>query len=127
MNMKKYLVALALGISAVSVHAASPDPAEKQKRDEAFAQMDTNKDGVIDRKEFDASLDSIATALEAQVGEGFKELDLNGDEKLDRDEVKPNAALAGYFDQIDTDKDGFLSLDEIKNALKAAQTDEPAR
>ncbi|WP_441232103.1 EF-hand domain-containing protein [Tardiphaga sp. 215_C5_N2_1] len=88
--------------------------------DEAFEQMDTNKDGSVDRQEFGAYMTDILGKQRAQLDEGFKELDINKDGKIDREEAKANAALDGYFGDIDSDGDGFLSLDEIKVAIASA-------
>lgn len=47
-------------------------------------------------------------------GKGLKELDLNKDKMLSRDEAKSRPHLSKNFDAIDTNKDGQLSRDEMK-------------
>jgi hypothetical protein len=47
-------------------------------------------------------------------GKGLKELDVNKDKMLSRDEVKGRPHLTQNFDAIDTNKDGQLSRDEMK-------------
>lgn len=47
-------------------------------------------------------------------GKGLKELDLNKDKMLSRDEAKGRPHLSKNFDAIDTNKDGQLSRDEMK-------------
>lgn len=44
----------------------------------------------------------------------FKLLDLNGDGKLSRTEVKLFPRLAAAFDDADTDKDGYVSYPEVR-------------
>jgi hypothetical protein len=44
----------------------------------------------------------------------FKKLDVDKDEKISRTEAKGDAYLEKHFDEIDTNKDGFLSMDEVK-------------
>ncbi len=44
----------------------------------------------------------------------FKMLDFNGDGKLSRTEVKLFPRLAAAFDDADTDKDGFVSYEEVR-------------
>lgn len=44
----------------------------------------------------------------------FNMLDFNKDGKLSRNEVALFPRLASAFDEADTDKDGFVSYDEVK-------------
>jgi len=44
----------------------------------------------------------------------FKMLDFNGDGKLSRKEVQLFPRLAAAFDDADTDKDGFVSYEEVR-------------
>ena len=44
----------------------------------------------------------------------FKLLDFNGDGKLSRQEVQLFPRLAAAFDDADTDKDGFVSYEEVR-------------
>ncbi|MBD9391594.1 EF-hand domain-containing protein [Acidovorax sp. ACV01] len=44
----------------------------------------------------------------------FKMLDFNGDGKLSRTEVKLFPRLAAAFDDADTDKDGYVSYEEVR-------------
>ena len=46
----------------------------------------------------------------------FQRADANHDGKLSRDEAARIPAIAEKFDQLDMDKDGLLSLDEVKAA-----------
>lgn len=53
----------------------------------------------------------------AKFQEKFKEMDINKDGKLSKDEVK--APFAKNFDERDVNKDGFITLEEIKNTAKS--------
>ena len=44
----------------------------------------------------------------------FKMLDFNGDGKLSRSEVKLFPRLSAAFDEADTDKDGYVSYEEVR-------------
>jgi len=44
----------------------------------------------------------------------FSTLDTNGDGYVSKDEAKSNAALAGKFAELDTDKNGSLSSSEYQ-------------
>lgn len=56
-----------------------------------------------------------------QAEERFKAADKNQDGKLSRDEAKTGMPrIHTNFDRIDTDKDGLVTLAEIKAALTAA-------
>ena len=44
----------------------------------------------------------------------FKMLDFNGDGKLSRAEVKLFPRLSAAFDDADTDKDGYVSYEEVR-------------
>lgn len=68
-----------------------------------------------------ARAEGQAPAAEAPLTQGeikaqreFKLLDFNQDGKLSRNEVALFPRLAAAFDEADTDKDGFVSYDEVK-------------
>ena len=47
----------------------------------------------------------------------FSRADANGDGKLSRDEAAQLPAIALKFDDLDTNKDGFLSMEEFSAVL----------
>ena len=59
---------------------------------------------------------STTAAAPAQPDAVFQRADANHDGKLTRDEAARIPAIAEKFDQLDKDKDGLLSLDEVKAA-----------
>ena len=58
-----------------------------------------------------ASTDGTATARP-----GLAQLDKNGDGNISRDEAAASPRLSQNFDRIDTNKDGVLSLEELRAA-----------
>ena len=54
------------------------------------------------------------TKGEAKALRDFKMLDFNGDGKLSRTEVQLFPRLAAAFDDADTDKDGYVSYEEVR-------------
>jgi Ca2+-binding EF-hand superfamily protein len=130
--------------SQASENPASPD--RKARPDEIKAQMlerfkaaDTNGDGMISREEASAGLpqlakhfDSIDTdknglitmqefeaAMKGLHGPQYNalaRLDKDGDGLISRGEAQVAPRLAKHFDEIDTNKDGFLSKDELAAA-----------
>jgi len=51
----------------------------------------------------------------------FKRVDANQDGKLSKEEAARLPSIAERFDQLDKDKDGMLSLDELKAAAEPAK------
>jgi len=76
--------------------------------DAILEKMDANKDGTIDAEEWDKFMTpELKAAIEGKLSDnglvaGFK----------------PLVDIARVFDQLDTDKSGDLSRDEIKHALE---------
>lgn len=98
--------------------AAPPSASDRPARTGAgIMRYDTNKDGVVDKAEWDAG--QLAR---------FKRLDTNNDAKLSQEElfartpaignsVLPSDRQAqrqsGYFQRMDNDRDGFVSQAEF--------------
>lgn len=76
---------------------------------DAFDGADLNKDGKIDKNEFDRAVEKK-----------FREHDKNGDGVLDRSEMRelqkahPKADVAKEFEKMDRNKDGVVDLKEFK-------------
>ena len=61
-------------------------------------------------------------ANEAEIAARFKAADKNGDGKLTYEEAKAGMPrIAAVFDQIDTDKKGYLTLPEILKVVESRQ------
>jgi hypothetical protein len=55
---------------------------------------------------------------------GMRDLDTNKDSLISRDEAAKHPKLAGKFDQIDVNKDGFLSQNEMQTFAQANRMDQ---
>jgi len=98
--MKKILIALcATLVFSFGAHAGE-DP---------FSGADANRDGRIDRQEFDQAVEKK-----------FRSYDLNGDGVLDMEEIRDVRKrhgewdIAQEFEAMDTNGDGKVDLDEFK-------------
>ncbi|MFI4998926.1 MAG: EF-hand domain-containing protein [Reyranellales bacterium] len=110
------LAAPALAAPIDNAPAAAPTAAPARER-AGVMRYDTNKDGFVDRAEWNAGQEAR-----------FKQLDADKDGKLSRDELFARTPAAGnsvlpseaqlrrqsaYFQRLDTDKDGFVSKAEF--------------
>ncbi len=77
-----------------------------------FDAIDANKDGFITRDEMKAAHAKVASAR-------LKAIDTDGDGRISRAEANAKAPhVARNFDAMDTNKDGYLSKDEMAAAKK---------
>lgn len=139
MKTATLLAAMGLACAATLVAAAPGEGHDPMMR---FKQADTNGDGMISRDEakalpmiakhfdeIDANHDGQITADElrafhqkmhadrqAKAGARFKKLDTDGDGRISRAEAQAAPRLAQHFDEIDTNKDGFITPDELAAA-----------
>jgi Ca2+-binding EF-hand superfamily protein len=130
--MKSIAILTALGLAA----ATSAAFAAPEGRGDRMKAADTNGDGMISREEAKAlprlakRFDEIDTNKDGQIsademrashqkarGESWKKLDTNADGKVSKAEAQANAPrLAERFEQIDANKDGFITPEEMKAA-----------
>lgn len=108
---------------------ASPAPDFNDARDQhtalkwylqrTFDAVDTNHDGVIDRKEWAAFQEKNLARRRAAFERHFKADDKNGDGTLSRAEVQASEPwLAPHFDQADLNHDGQLSQEEVRAYIR---------
>ena len=126
------LLAAAGILGAVFAAQAAPEGRGPHGGMERLRQADTNGDGMISRDEAAAlpmiakHFDEIDTNHDGQItadelrafhqnmrAAHFKKLDTDGDGRISRTEAQAAPRLAERFDQLDTNKDGFLTPDEL--------------
>lgn len=74
-----------------------------------FDKIDTNKDGLLSKNELAAARTRMKDAIYAHI-------DTDADGRISRDEAARFPRLARHFDQIDANKDGHLTKDELRAA-----------
>lgn len=117
------LLVATLGFGAAATRAGEAKPPYDPRA--AFAETDTNRDGVVDHEEFheriveifymaDRNKDGFLDAEEIKVlvfPDDFRDEDRDHDGRISLREFM-RVRLAD-FDKADTDHDGFLSVDEV--------------
>lgn len=86
-----------------------------------FKQLDANKDGKVSQDEMDAFHKKMWDKCKPQYRyeDRFKEVDVDGDGKLSKDEAEIGMPMVfAHFDDTDTDKDGKISKDELDAGMK---------
>ncbi|HVU49353.1 MAG TPA: EF-hand domain-containing protein [Polyangia bacterium] len=140
--MTKRTLMIGLAVAAMSVFVVTGARLARSSAvdDDAFAALDTNRDGYISRDEMtaaaeagfarnDANGDGQLTADELSaarervgvfgqsggeimsISEQLKRMDTNGDRSLSRDEYVSGSLK--LFDEMDTNHDGLLSREEL--------------
>ena len=96
------------------VSRAEYDAAASQRRGDWFDKLDLNKDGYITQDEMRQARETRHANMRGHMDEKFKEADTNGDGQLSLDEVQAKMPrLASRFNELDTDKNGLLSKEEL--------------
>jgi hypothetical protein len=107
------LLAAAPAFAAPALAAPGPttDNPRPARQNSGIMRYDTNKDGFVDRAEWDAGQDAR-----------FKQLDANHDGKLTKEELFSQSRATSdralerqeaFFRRMDRDHDGFVSRDEF--------------
>jgi Ca2+-binding EF-hand superfamily protein len=121
------------------VDIAHAGPGDKQPRhnwDALVSRFDTNKDGAISRAEFDSGhaqhaqnkaqrRPAAGMRHAGMAGPMFERADANNDGRVSLQEAT-SAALA-HFDAADTNRDGTLTHDEMRQGRHKMKTTEPRR
>lgn len=74
-----------------------------------FDEIDANKDGFLSKDELAAARTKLRDTI-------FARIDTDADGRISRDEAARFPRLARHFDQIDANKDGYLTKDELRAA-----------
>lgn len=85
-----------------------------------FGEIDSNQDGQISQEEMRAHHKAMHEKMQSKMQERWKTADKDGDGALSRAEVDAAKMprLSRDFDQLDANKDGKLSADEMRAAMK---------
>lgn len=87
---------------------------------ETFDAADRNKDGQLDQAEMTAHREAMHEQMRAKAVERWKAADKDGTGSLSRDEAKASMPhVADDFDQIDANKDGQVSSEEMREFRKS--------
>lgn len=115
------LVAAANVFGADEALSAAELKAQKMYIDDAFAKMDGNGDGKIDKAEWTQFMTVFLKTKRVQFGALFDAADTNHDGKLSKDETRQaNPMLLQHFAEMDTNHDSFLTPAEIRAAINSA-------
>ncbi|HQR51342.1 MAG TPA: EF-hand domain-containing protein [Methylophilaceae bacterium] len=131
---------LAFALPALADHDGMGEHCDMHKKQHSpLAEADTNKDGSIDKAEAQAMHDKHFDKMDAnhdgklskeevaackndgmhdKGSMGFKKADKDNDGTLDKKEAKSLPNVSKHFDEIDVDKDGTVSRDEVHNFMK---------
>lgn len=91
----------------------------------SFDAWDKNKDGRLDQAEMTAHREAMRTEMRAKAHERLKAADTDGDGSLSRVEAEASMpGLVAKFDQMDADKNGKISPDEMHGFRMAGKKHE---
>jgi len=101
---------------------------------ETFAAFDKNKDGSIEKEEFEEMFDILGCNLtSAQINELFNTLDINKDKTIEFDEFSKwyigseqriDLEMKELFDKYDYNKDGTITATALVDLIRAAGLDD---
>ncbi len=90
--------------------------------DKWFKEMDANHDGKITREEMEAAHQKMAGQIRGQMREQFKkrfdEADANHDGALSKEEAQKMPYVAQHFEELDANHDGKVTFEELESAMK---------
>ena len=119
MKIQMFLAAVAVTSTGAGAQAAI-DPSQAYINS-GFAAMDTDKNGQIDRAEFERFMRARLEKQRASIDDAFAQLDKNGDGKISKAETAVLQPLADKFATVDANGDGTISKDELRAAIQASQ------
>jgi len=95
---------------------------ELQRAYEFLSKLDKNKDGKIDADELKAGREML---VKERVERILKRLDTDRDGKISAKEAR--GLIKEHFEQLDTNKDGFVDRDELMKAASARHAEEKSK
>ena len=96
------------------VTRAEAESAAVEHTRKRFEALDADKDGSLTKQEIDAARERRHEAMREHAEERFKAADSDGDGRLSKAEAeKGMPMLARRFDELDGDKDGALTSEEL--------------
>jgi hypothetical protein len=110
-NLPLILLLLAAGPALAAPGPDTDNPRPARSANTGVMRYDTNKDGFVDRAEWNAGQEAR-----------FKELDANRDGKLSKEEMFSQSRSTSdralerqdaFFRRVDRDRDGFVSREEF--------------
>jgi hypothetical protein len=91
-----------------------------------FDEIDANRDGQASQDELRAFHEKRRAEHGQRRAEHLKKMDADGDGRISRAEAQANAPrLFSHFDEIDANKDGFVTPDEMRAAHAAHRGHHP--
>ncbi len=85
--------------------------------EKTFRQMDKNRDGVISAKELSAAVEQFG-GDKASYRAAWRAMDRNADGRITG--AEHSSASYSAFSEMDTDKDGVLSAQELESGSQSA-------
>src|SRR5262245_32075319 len=87
---------------------------------ERFDAIDVNKDGKLSKDEMKSSFRTMHDDMRQHFDESFTKADTDGDGRLSQAEAEQGMPRLGRdFADVDADKDGFVTRDEIKSHMQS--------
>lgn len=122
--MKMFVLAV---IASTLPVAAIAQDAQGGAIDAAFAAMDGNKDGKVDRAEYSRFMQARFNRQAQEMEAAFVVMDADKNGQISKAEAAAVPAIASAFEVLDANKDGGLSAAEMQSALASAQALEASR
>jgi Ca2+-binding EF-hand superfamily protein len=101
------------------VSRAEATSAGAERSSEWFDKLDLNKDGYVTQEEMKQARDTrhqMHGDMKEKMEARFKEADVNSDGQISLEEAQAKMPrVAERFTSLDTDKNGLLSKDELRN------------